>query len=68
MAQVLELYRDNYSRELMGTTHARRLVGEGGGGGSLATPHWRDPLVHTGWKNGAKHIKTERLKMTQARG
>ena len=42
--------------------HGSRLIGEGSGGGAGAAPQWRDPLVHTSWRKGAKFVKTERLK------
>ena len=41
----------------------RRYVSETEGGGAAAAPHWRDPLVHTGWMKGIKYAKSSRLKM-----
>ena len=42
--------------------HGSRLIGEGSGGGAGAAPQWRDPLVHTSWRQGSKFVKTARLK------
>tara|TARA_B110001452_G_scaffold227681_1_gene202705 strand:+ start:83 stop:1063 length:981 start_codon:yes stop_codon:yes gene_type:complete len=59
----LEEYRDKFQDDLMAKSyHGSRLVGWGDGGGAGATPHWRDPLVNTGWRQGAKFVQTERLK------
>lgn len=61
--ETLEEYRDKYQSDLMSRSyHGSRLVGWGDGGGAGATPHWRDPLINTGWRQGAKFVKTERLK------
>jgi hypothetical protein len=37
-------------------------LGSGDSGGSFAAPHWRDPLVHTGWRKGDAYVKTARLR------
>lgn len=61
--EALEEYRDKYQADLMARSyHGSRLVGWGDGGGAGATPHWMDPLVNTGWRQGAKFIKTEQQK------
>ena len=62
--EILEEYRSLYLNELLAKWQARRLVsnGEEGGGGSAA-PHWRDPLVNTGWQKGPKYVRSARLRM-----
>ncbi len=62
--EILEEYRELYMNDLMARSHTQRLVGQGEGGGSLASPHWRDPLVNTGWRKGRKYVKTERLRLS----
>jgi len=61
--EVLEEYRELYQNDMMAKFyHGSRLIGEGSGGGAGAAPQWRDPLVHTSWRQGSKFVKTERLK------
>jgi ferredoxin len=61
--EALEEYRDLHQNDMMARFyHGRRLAGEGDGGGSAAAPHWRDPIVHTSWRQGPKFVKTQRLK------
>lgn len=52
--EVLETHRDLYMDDLLARWKTRALVSQGEGGGALAAPHWRDPLVHTGWMKGEK--------------
>jgi ferredoxin len=61
--ETLEEYRGaGYLDDIMARSHTQRLTGNDGGGGNLQ-PHWRDPLENTGWRRGAKFLKTETLKM-----
>ena len=61
--EVLEEYRELYQNDMMAKFyHGSRLIGEGSGGGAGAAPQWRDPLVHTSWRQGFKFVKTETLK------
>ena len=61
--EILEEYRELYQNDMMAKFyHGSRLIGEGSGGGAGAAPQWRDPLVHTSWRQGSKFVKTERLK------
>ena len=41
-----------------------RLTSEGDGGGGVAVPHWKDPIVHQSWRKGDRYVKTRRLAMT----
>jgi ferredoxin len=66
--QELDLLEEHRSHGYMDDLQARhsihrRLMGEGDGGGSMAAPHWRDPITHQGWRKGDKYIKTRRLKL-----
>jgi ferredoxin len=54
----LEEYRALYLNDVMAKWQTRRLVSQGAG-----APHWRDPLVHTSWRHGARYVRSERLKM-----
>lgn len=61
--EILEEYRELYQNDMMAKFyHGSRLIGEGSGGGAGAAPQWRDPLVHTSWRQGSKFVKTARLK------
>ena len=61
--EALAEYRELHQSDLMARSyHGSRLVGWGDGGGAGATPHWKDPLVNTGWRQGKRYVKTERLK------
>jgi len=61
--ETLEEYRELYQGDMMAKFyHGSRLIGEGSGGGAGAAPNWRDPFVHTSWRQGSKFVKTERLK------
>lgn len=59
----LEEYRALFFSDMMARWSTRRLVASGEGGGAVAAPHWRDPLVHTDWKKGERYSKTARLKL-----
>jgi hypothetical protein len=64
----LELLEEHRSRGLMDDLMASyhfggRLTSEGEGGKGMAIPHWKDPIIHQGWRKGDKYIRTRRLKL-----
>ena len=65
--ETLEEYRKLYLYDLLAACQTRKLVSEGDGGGGSAAPYWRDPLINTGWRKGAKYVRSARLKLEQPR-
>lgn len=63
--ELLEEHRGlGHIDDLLARFHGgARLTGEGEGGGGVAVPHWRDPIVHQSWRKGDKYVKTRRLDM-----
>jgi len=60
---LLEAHRALYMNELLAKFQGCSSLA-GDSGGSLAAPHWRDPLIHKGWMKGDAYVKTSRLRMT----
>jgi len=63
--ELLEEYRSlGYTDDLLARFQASPTSrSQGDGGGSMAAPHWRDPITHQGWRKGEKYIKSRRLRM-----
>jgi len=64
--EILEEHRELYLNDVLAAWSTRRLVGQDGGGGTAA-PHWKDPLINTGWRKGAAYTRTGRRKLVDPR-
>uniref|UniRef100_A0A7S3AFS0 4Fe-4S ferredoxin-type domain-containing protein n=1 Tax=Haptolina ericina TaxID=156174 RepID=A0A7S3AFS0_9EUKA len=53
--EILEKHREMYLSDVIA------------GGGSTASPHWRDPLINTAWQKGAAYTRTGRRKLLDPR-
>jgi len=63
--ELLELHRSRgHIDDLLARHHTGgRLMSEGEGGKGMAIPHWRDPILHQGWRKGDKYMRPKRLRL-----